>query len=168
MRLAGLAKLSFAALLSLSLSFLVERREALAFRTPLAVTFIDQRNRMGVLPPRTERRNPALVAPRRGFAVGSNEPIAAARVRHLADGGNRPGHLLSWAGLVPRNDESAGKRRSTRLRKGAPWLKTTLVQCAWAASRKKESYFKASALAADQRRPSAPSLLPFSLPSTTC
>jgi transposase len=42
------------------------------------------------------------------------------------------GHLLPWAGLCPRNDESAGKRRSTRLRKGAPWLKTTLVQCAWA------------------------------------
>ena len=39
------------------------------------------------------------------------------------------GHLISWAGLCPRNDESAGKRRSTRLRKGAPWLKTTLVQC---------------------------------------
>ena len=37
------------------------------------------------------------------------------------------GHLISWAGLCPRNDESAGKRRSTRLRKGAPWLKTTLV-----------------------------------------
>jgi transposase len=43
------------------------------------------------------------------------------------------GHLISWAGLCPRNDESAGKRRSTRLRKGAPRLKTTLVQCAWAA-----------------------------------
>lgn len=53
------------------------------------------------------------------------------------------GHLLSWAGLCPRNDESAGKRRSTRLRKGAPWLKTLLVQCAWAASRKKNSYFQA-------------------------
>jgi transposase len=53
------------------------------------------------------------------------------------------GHLLSWAGLVPRNDESAGKRRSTRLRRGAPWLKTILVQCAWAASRKKQSYFQA-------------------------
>jgi transposase len=53
------------------------------------------------------------------------------------------GHLISWAGLCPRNDESAGKRRSTRLRKGAPWLKTTLVQCAWAASRKKASYFQA-------------------------
>jgi transposase len=53
------------------------------------------------------------------------------------------GHLLSWAGLCPRNDESAGKRRSDRLRKGAPWLKTTLVQCAWAASRKKASYLQA-------------------------
>jgi transposase len=53
------------------------------------------------------------------------------------------GHLISWAGLCPRNDESAGKRRSTRLRKGAPWLKTTLVQCAWAASRKKGSYLQA-------------------------
>ncbi len=53
------------------------------------------------------------------------------------------GHLISWAGLCPRNDESAGKRRSTRLRKGAPWLKTTLVQCAWSASRKKASYTQA-------------------------
>ena len=53
------------------------------------------------------------------------------------------GHLVSWAGLCPRSDESAGKRRSTRLRKGAPWLKTTLVQCAWAASRKKASYLQA-------------------------
>jgi transposase len=53
------------------------------------------------------------------------------------------GHLLSWAGLCPRNDESAGKRRSSRLRQGAPWLKTTLVQCAWAASRQKASYLQA-------------------------
>jgi transposase len=53
------------------------------------------------------------------------------------------GHLLSWAGLCPRGDESAGKRRSTRLRHGAPWLKTTLVQCAWASTRKKASYLQA-------------------------
>jgi transposase len=53
------------------------------------------------------------------------------------------GHLISWAGICPRNDESAGKRRSNRLRKGAPWLKTTLVQCAWAAVRKKDSYLQA-------------------------
>jgi transposase len=52
-------------------------------------------------------------------------------------------HLISWAGLCPRNDESAGKRRSTKLRKGAPWLKTLLVQVAWAASRKRQSYFRA-------------------------
>lgn len=53
------------------------------------------------------------------------------------------GHLLSWAGLVPRLDESAGKRRSTRVRKGAPWLKPVLVQCAWGAARTKNSYFQA-------------------------
>jgi transposase len=53
------------------------------------------------------------------------------------------GQLVPWAGLCPRSDESAGKRRSARLRKGAPWLKTTLVQCAWAASRKKASYLQA-------------------------
>jgi len=53
------------------------------------------------------------------------------------------GHLLSWAGLVPRLDESAGKRRSTRVRKGAPWLKPVLVQCAYAAARKKNSYLQA-------------------------
>lgn len=53
------------------------------------------------------------------------------------------GHLISWAGLCPGNDESAGKRRSTRMRKGAPWLKTTLIQCAWAATRKKGSDLQA-------------------------
>ena len=62
------------------------------------------------------------------------------------------GHLISWAGLCPRNDESAGKRRSNRLRKGAPWLKTTLVQCAWAAVRKKSSYLQAQFLRLKARR----------------
>ncbi len=52
------------------------------------------------------------------------------------------GHLVSWDGLYPRNDESAGKRRSTRVKKGAPWLKTTLVQCAWAAARRKVAIFQ--------------------------
>jgi transposase len=53
------------------------------------------------------------------------------------------GHLLAWAGLCPGQNESAGKRKSSRLRKGAPWLKTLLVQCAWAATRKKDSYYRA-------------------------
>lgn len=54
-----------------------------------------------------------------------------------------PGHLVSWAGLCPRNDESAGKRRSTRVRKSGTWLKTTLVTCAWAAVRTKDTYLRA-------------------------
>jgi transposase len=53
------------------------------------------------------------------------------------------GHLLSWAGMCPGSNESAGKRRSSRLKKGAPWLKTTLIQAAWAASRKNGSYYQA-------------------------
>ena len=63
------------------------------------------------------------------------------------------GHLVSWAGLCPRNDESAGKRRSNRLRHGAPWLKTLLVQCAWAAAtRKKDGYLRAQYLRIRTRR----------------
>jgi transposase len=62
------------------------------------------------------------------------------------------GHLVSWAGLCPRSDESAGKRRSTRMKKGAPWLKTTLIQCAWAASRAKKSYLQAQYLRLRSRR----------------
>jgi len=53
------------------------------------------------------------------------------------------GHLLSWACLCPRNDESAGKRRSTRLRRGGKWLKTTMVQAAWAAVKVKGGYLQA-------------------------
>ena len=62
------------------------------------------------------------------------------------------GHLLSWAGLVPRLDESAGKRRSTRIRKGAPWLKPVLVQCAWGAARAKGTYYQAQFFRLKARR----------------
>jgi transposase len=48
--------------------------------------------------------------------------------------------LASGAGLCPGNDESAGKRRSGRTRKGSPWLRTTLVEAAHAAARTKETY----------------------------
>jgi transposase len=61
-------------------------------------------------------------------------------------------HLVSWAGLCPRNDESAGKRRSTRVRQDAPWLKTTLVTAAWAAARTKGSYLQAQFLRLKARR----------------
>jgi transposase len=62
------------------------------------------------------------------------------------------GHLLSWAHLCPRNDESAGKRRSSRLRQGGRWLKTTLVQCAHAAKNKRGSYYQAQYLRLRSRR----------------
>ena len=61
-------------------------------------------------------------------------------------------HLISWAGLCPRNDESAGKRRSTRVRKSGTWLKTTLVTAAWAAVRVKSSYLHAQFLRIKARR----------------
>ena len=62
------------------------------------------------------------------------------------------GHLISWAGLCPKMDESAGKRRSTRVRKGAPWLKTTLVTAAWSAARKKTGYLRTQFLRLKSRR----------------
>jgi transposase len=62
------------------------------------------------------------------------------------------GNLISWAGLCPKNDKSAGKRRSNRMKKGARWLKTTLIQCAWAATKKKGSYLQAQYLRLRSRR----------------
>jgi transposase len=63
-----------------------------------------------------------------------------------------PAHLVSWAGLCPRSDESAGKRRSTRVRKGGVWLKTNLVLGAWAAVRVKQTYLHGQFLRLKARR----------------
>ena len=48
------------------------------------------------------------------------------------------GHLASWAGMCPGHDESAGKRRSGKTRKGSPWLRVTLTEAAYAAGRSKD------------------------------
>ncbi len=61
-------------------------------------------------------------------------------------------HLISWACLCRRLDESAGRRKSTRTRKGACWLKTVLVQAAWAAVRTKDRYYRAQFLRLRARR----------------
>jgi transposase len=53
------------------------------------------------------------------------------------------GNLSSWAGMCPGNNESAGKKRSGKTTKGSQWLRTTLVQVAWAASHTKETIFSA-------------------------
>ena len=50
------------------------------------------------------------------------------------------GHLASWAGMCPGHDESAGKRRSGKTRKGSPWLRVTLTEAAYAAGRGKDPY----------------------------
>jgi transposase len=53
------------------------------------------------------------------------------------------GHLASWAGLCPGNEESAGKRKRTRATKGNVWLRRALSQAAWAAARTRDCYFQA-------------------------
>ena len=52
-------------------------------------------------------------------------------------------HLGSWAGLCPGSHESAGKRKSGKIRKGSLWLRRCLCQAAWAVSTKKNNYLSA-------------------------
>jgi transposase len=52
-------------------------------------------------------------------------------------------HLASWCGMCPGNEESAGRRLRSRMRKGNRWLRRALVEAAWAASHVKKSYFHA-------------------------
>ena len=60
-------------------------------------------------------------------------------------------HLVSWAGLSPQQNESAGKRKNTRTRPQR-WLKTAMVQAAHAAVKKKDSYLRAKYLRLRSRR----------------
>ena len=53
------------------------------------------------------------------------------------------GHLASWAGQCPGNDQSAGKRRSGRTRNGSKWLDDTLTEAAMGAIRTNDSYLQA-------------------------
>lgn len=68
-------------------------------------------------------------------------------------------HLASWAGISPGNNESAGKKRSGKTTKGSRWLRQALVQAAWAASHKKDSYFQAHARNLMHRRGRKPGLV---------
>ena len=62
------------------------------------------------------------------------------------------GHLSSWAGVSPGNNQSAGKRRKSGVTDGNRWLKATLMQCAWSASRCRNSYFRAQYARLARRR----------------
>jgi transposase len=86
---------------------------------------------------------------------GISDTVAAVILAEIGDNISpfpMASHLVSWAGFAPRLDESAGKHRSTRTRPSAPWLKTTLVQAAWAAARTKDSYFHAQFVRLKSRR----------------
>ena len=90
-----------------------------------------------------------------------DEKVAAARIQEITGIGNTSAeaiisvigtdmsrfptdaHLSSWAGLCPGNNESAGKRKSGKTRKGNALLRTTLVVCAHSAVKNKQSYFSA-------------------------
>jgi transposase len=52
-------------------------------------------------------------------------------------------HLASWAKVCPGNNESAGKRKSGRTEHGNPWLRDTLVEAAWGATRTRDTYLAA-------------------------
>jgi transposase len=54
-----------------------------------------------------------------------------------------PKHLASWAGVCPGQNESAGKRRSAKARKGSKWLRATLTEAANASARTKNAYLAA-------------------------
>ena len=53
-----------------------------------------------------------------------------------------PDHLTAWCGVAPGNNESAGKRRNTGVKKGNRYLKTAMVGAAWAAVKMKNSYWR--------------------------
>ena len=50
-------------------------------------------------------------------------------------------HLVSWSGLKPRNDESAGKIKSRKITHGNKFLRKTLIECSWAASKTRGCFY---------------------------
>lgn len=81
---------------------------------------------------------------------GVGPRVAQAMLAEIGTDVNRfptASHLASWARVCPSNDESAGKRRSSHIGPGNPWLRATLVEAAWAATHAKHTY-----LAAQYRR----------------
>lgn len=86
---------------------------------------------------------------------GVSHTVASIVIAEVGDDMTRfptDAQIVSWGGLCPGNDESAGKKRSSRTRQGDTWLKTALVQAAWAATRKKDSALRAKYLRLKARR----------------
>lgn len=49
--------------------------------------------------------------------------------------------LVSWCGLKPRNEESAGKIKSRRITHGNKYIRKTMIECAWGASRTQDCFY---------------------------
>jgi transposase len=92
-----------------------------------------------------ERMRPSAAALERLDAIpGVGQRLAEGLIAELGTDMSRfpsAAHLASWAGMCPGHDQSAGKRRSGRTRRGSPWLRSILVEAAHAAARTKDSYF---------------------------
>jgi len=94
-----------------------------------------------------EALGPFLTAVERVKTIPGFSDVSAAAViaeigpnmQQFAD----PGHLSSWGGICPGNNESAGKRYSGKTRSGNIWLKRILCQVGWAASHTRHTYFAA-------------------------
>lgn len=108
-----------------------------------------------------ERRVERCIEPFREVAdlldtiPGIDQLTAASILGEIGDDMTRfptAGHLVSWAGLCRKLDETAGKPRSTRLRRGGLWIKTILLQAAWAAVKRKDSYYRAQFMRLSRRR----------------
>lgn len=86
---------------------------------------------------------------------GIKDTAAAAIIAELGVDMNQfkdADHLSAWAGLCPGNNQSAGKVKSAKIRKGNKHLKTTMTQVAWAVSRTKNTYLGAKYRALSPRR----------------
>ena len=132
-------------------------RQALAGRVTehhrfLLGLYLDQLAQLEGLIARVEARVTEVLGPLEGplqrlmTIPGVNRTVAEVVLAEVGPDVNSfpsPAHLASWAGLCPGNDESAGKRRSGRVRKGDRWLRVALVQAAWAAGRSKRTYLQA-------------------------
>jgi transposase len=108
-----------------------------------------------------ERRVDELLAPFRPLIAdislipGVKARAAAAIIGEIGLDMSRfptDGHILSWARLVPRLDETGGRIRSRRVKKGGAWLKPLLIQCAWAAARTNGTYLSAQFASIAARR----------------
>lgn len=93
----------------------------------------------------TQQQDPFVVEAIRLLdgVTGIGEQVAEVIISEIGIDMSRfpsPAHLSSWAGVSPGNNQSGGKRRSGKTTKGNVALKNALIQAAWAATRKKESW----------------------------